>query len=402
MNADRHPAGTEQTAGRRDEGRTIRAVSPPVRCTVIVLGYNGREYVEDCLSSVLDQDVPADDVEVLYVDNGSRDGSLALVRERFPQVRTLALDHNYGYAEGNNLGFLEAQGEFVVFLNQDTVVHRSWLRELIAGVESSPDIVAAHANIIQPWYPEFAGIGQRADVAAAYTAEVNRLGYMHYRRLPSADRPVDTIFLHGVCLIIRRALADELDYVFDPDFFAYAEDLDLGLRVRALGYRSVVVPRAVVYHKHTLQTKPGWGTVVKTVRIIRNRYLAFFKVMSWSEFGMMVPLLTVGSPFNAREFGLSRARRVLYGLALVPATAAALAVTVGQLPKYLEKRRQVRRRAYQDRNWCLRALWGGVTTPDTEVARRPKVVAVEELEALRAAQRRPADGADAERRRLAG
>lgn len=400
MNADRYPVSGEQVAGRRDGSRNIRAFYLPARCTVIVLGYNGREYLEDCLNSVLDQDVPADQFEVLYVDNGSRDGSLALVRQGFPQVRALALDHNFGYAEGNNVGFREARGEFVVFLNQDTVVHRSWLRELIAGVQSSPDVMAAHANIIQPWYPEFAGIGQRADVAAAYTAEVTRLGYMHYRRLPSADRPVDTIFLHGVCLIIRRALADELDYVFDPDFFAYAEDLDLGLRVRALGYRSVVVPRAVVYHKHSLQTKQSFS---KVVRIIRNRYLAFFKVMSWSEFALMVPLMTVGSPFNAREFGLSRGRQLLYGLALVPATVAALAVTIGQLPRFLEKRRQVRQRAYQERSWCLRALWGGVKTPDAAVELRPKVIAIEELEALRAAQGHRSDRSDSpQRRRRAG
>jgi GT2 family glycosyltransferase len=189
---------------------------------------------------------------------------------------------------------------------------------------------------------------------------VNRLGYMHYRRLPSIERPIDTIFVHCVCVIIRRSLADELGYVFDPDFFAYAEDLDLGLRIRALGYRSVVVPKAVVYHKHTLDTALSWSTVVKTVRIIRNRYLAFYKVMSGWEFALMVPLMTAGAPFNALEFGLSKPKQALYGLALVPATLAALAVTLVQLPRYAAKRRRVRERAARKGAWCLRALWGGV------------------------------------------
>lgn len=327
--------------------------------SVVVLGYNGRAYLEGCLSSVLDQDLPLDRYEVLYVDNASRDGSAALVSERFPQACVVALDRNYGYAEGNNIGFGETRGEFVVFLNQDTVVHRSWLRELLGAVGSSPDIAAGHGNVIQPWYPEFSGLATRADVGAAYTSEVNRAGYVRYGRLPSMERPADTLFLHGVCIIIRRRVAEELGYVFDPDFFAYAEDLDLGLRVRALGYRSLAVPKAVVYHKHTLQTELSWDTMVKTVRIIRNRYLAFFKVMSNWEFALMVPLMTVGAPFNAGEFGLDRVRTVLYGLALVPATAAALGAALYQLPRYVPKRRQVQISAARKNAWCLRALWSG-------------------------------------------
>ena len=82
--------------------------------SVIVLGYNGREYVEGCLSSLLDQDLPIDQYEVLYVDNGSRDGSAALVRERFPEARVVELDRNYGYAEGNNIGIRISDGGLVL------------------------------------------------------------------------------------------------------------------------------------------------------------------------------------------------------------------------------------------------------------------------------------------------
>ncbi len=327
--------------------------------SVIILGYWGREFVDGCLSSVLDQDIPPDQYEVLYIDNGSRDRAGELVRQRYPSARVLELDRNYGYAEGNNIGFRNTSGGVVVFLNEDTVVHRSWLRELIEAVKSSPKIAAGHANIIQPWYPEFAGMAERAAAPVAYTSEVNRLGYIGYRRLPSPDRLYDTLFLHGVCTVLRRSVGEELGYVFDPDFFAYAEDLDLGLRVRALGYRSVAVPRAVVYHKHRLQASLSWRTMAKTVRIIRNRYLAFYKVMSGWEFALMAPLMTAGAPFNSLEFGLSRARQGLYGLALAPATVVALATALLQLPKYSAKRRQVRERAARRESWCLRALWTG-------------------------------------------
>jgi GT2 family glycosyltransferase len=329
--------------------------------SVILLGFNRRRFIDDCLTSVLDQDLDAP-YEVLFVDNGSVDGSPDLVRERYPQVRVIENGRNEGYAEGNNIGYRASRGEFIVFLNDDTVVHRSWLRALIEAVQSSAEIAAAHANVIQPWYPEFSGIETRADATVAYTSEANRLGYIRYHKLPSIDRLYDTVFLHGVCIILRRSVAEQMDYIFDPDFFAYAEDLDLGLRVRALGYRSVAVPQAVVYHKHTLKTDLSWGTVVKTVRIIRNRYLAFYKVMSGWEFALMVPLLTVGAPLNAGEFGLDRARRVLYGVALVPATLAALVVTLVQLRQFSEKRRRIRGAAAR-RSWCLRALWSGAGAP---------------------------------------
>jgi len=333
--------------------------------SVIVLGWNGREFLNDCLASVLDQDIPSSQYEVLYVDNGSRDGSPELVRERFPDLRVLALDRNHGYAEGNNIGFGQTRGDLVVFLNQDTVVHRSWLRELAGGMQSAPEIMAAHANVVQPWYPEFQGLAQRAASPSLYTAELTRLGYAHYRKLESSDRPVDLLFLHGVSIIIRREVVDELHYIFDPDFFAYAEDMDLGLRVRALGYRCVVVPGAVVYHKHRLKTDLSWSTLVKTVRIIRNRYLAFYKVMTWPEFAVMSVLLTVGAPLNAGEFGLRLPQRVVYGIVLVPITLISLVVALWHLPRFAAKRREVRAATAGGRAWCLRAVWNGVSPSAT-------------------------------------
>jgi GT2 family glycosyltransferase len=334
------------------EGSTV--AEEPL-ASVIVLGYNGRSYLDACFRSLEDQDMPRHDYELVYVDNGSGDGSVSYVRESFPEVRVVELDRNYGYAEGNNIGFRHTRGRFVVFLNQDTIVHRAWLRELIDALRSSPDIMAAHANIIQPWYPEFSKAASREDPGAAYTAEVSRLGYVRYRRLPPTDKPVDTLFLHGVCIVIRRELVDELGYIFDSDFFSYAEDLDLGLRVHALGYRTVVVPRAVVYHLHTLRTGLTPAVFAHTVRIVRNRYLSFFKVMTLPEFLLAVPLITLGGPANVTEFGLGRLRRLLYGIFLVPVTATALLVAMWQLWRYREKRRQAlaKRRGFS----CLRAMW---------------------------------------------
>lgn len=330
-----------------------------LEASVVVLGYNGRQFLEKCLSSVLDQDLALEKYEVLYVDNASQDGSVALVKERFPQVKLAELDRNYGYAQGNNIAFEMTRGEFVVFLNQDTVAARSWLRQLVEGMRSSPEIMAGHANIIHPWYPEYGTLSQRAEVAMAYTPDLTRLAYCSYRRLGELREPVDVLLLSGACLVIRRSVVDELGYIFDPEFFAYAEDWDLGLRIRALNYRCVLVPAATVYHKYRPKTKMNLASLRTTVRNLRNRYLAFFKVMHWWEFALMSMLLTITCPLNAFEFGLRRWQRAAFAVALAPVSIVALTAAVWSLPRYMDKRKDVRHKSARKRAWCLATVLAG-------------------------------------------
>jgi GT2 family glycosyltransferase len=322
--------------------------------SIIVLGWNGREYVDECLSSLQDQDFVGS-YEVIFVDNGSRDGT-AEAADRFAGVRVHRLQENLGYCRGNNAGFDLAAGRYVVFLNQDVVAHRSWLRELVAALERDPAIMAAHANIIQPWYPEFAARERSRPIGAAYTADLTPLGFVHYRQLPDAPAIVDTLFLHGVSIIVRRELIEELGYAFDPDMFAYAEDMDLGLRTRAAGYRTVVATRAVIYHKHTLADRPSFAVFRKTVRIIRNRLLAFWKCNTWSEFAPLALATVIGAPFNAGEFGLRAWKRPLYFILLIPPTLAAIPATLAAMPRYAPRRRRVLATRRVGRWWFLRTV----------------------------------------------
>lgn len=322
--------------------------------SIVVLGWNGLEYVDACLSSVLDQDFGRP-YEVIFVDNGSTDGTPDRVAS-YDRVTLHRLDRNHGYCGGNNIGFNLSSGAYVVFLNQDVVAHRSWLRELVAAVESDAAIQAAHGNIIQPWYPEFRAMERIEPVTAAYTADLSPLGLVHYRKLSNAPRVVDTMFLHGVSIIVKRELIDELGYAFDPDMFAYAEDLDLALRTRALGYRTVVATRATVYHKHTLDSRPSLRTFVKTVRIIRNRLLALWKCNTWVEFAPLAIVTIVGAPFNAGEFGLSASRKVAFFVMLIPPSLIAVFATLVAMPSYAGRRRTVLKTRRVGRWWFLRTV----------------------------------------------
>lgn len=323
--------------------------------SVIVLGWNGRQYVDGCLSSLKAQSFNRP-YEIIFVDNGSTDGT-ADAAARHEGVRVERLDKNYGFCLGNNKGFERSSGDMVVFLNQDVVVHVDWLKELVAAVESSPAIKAAHANIIQPWNPEFAAAKIEGPIEAAYSPELSRLGFVKYINVSPRQQVHDSLFLSGASAIIKRDVLDEIGgYVFDPGMFLYGEDMDLGLRIRGAGYRTVVATRAVVYHDHTLNDEVSLRAVIKVTRIIRNRLIAFWKSSTWPEFAVLAGLTLAGSPFNANQFGLPLSKRLLYAVALVPPTLLAAAAFVVAIPRFSGRRRDILARRRRPAWWLPRTL----------------------------------------------
>jgi GT2 family glycosyltransferase len=330
-------------------------MTPEPKISVIILGWNGRKYVRDCLASVLDQDFEGT-YEVLFVDNGSTDGT-ANEAESFAGVTVHRLDKNYGFCIGNNKGFERSRGELVVFLNQDVIVHRGWLRELAAAVESSAEIKAAHASIVHPWNPEFAERRREGRLGAAYWPELSRLGFVEYRTVSDESPVRDSLFISGASAIIKRDVLEEVGgYVFDPDMFLYGEDLDLALRIRSAGYRTVIATRAVVYHFHTLQDEISLPGLIKVTRIIRNRLLALWKCSTWPEFAVLAVVTLAGAPFNSGQFRLPPWKRGAYFLALIPPSVLAVFASVIAMPRFASRRREVlgrrRRRAW----WLPRAL----------------------------------------------
>ena len=325
------------------------------KVSVIVLGWNGRSYVDECLTSVLDQDFD-EPYEVLFVDNGSTDGT-ADAAERYEGVTVYRLDKNYGFCLGNNKGFELSKGELVVFLNQDVVVHRDWLREMVAAMASSPEIKAGHANIIHPWNPEFAGQRREGPLHAAYTPELSRLGFVEYRTVSDREPVIDTLFLSGASTILKRDVLDEIGgYVFDPGMFLYGEDMDLGLRIRSAGYRTVVATRAAVYHFHTLEEQISLRTFIKITRIIRNRLLALWKCSTWPEFMPLAAITLAGAPFNSSQFGLPLAKRVAYFFLLIPPTVVAAFAAAIAMPRFARRRREILTRRRREGSWLLRTL----------------------------------------------
>jgi GT2 family glycosyltransferase len=253
------------------------------RASIIVVNWNGLEHLEACLGSLAAQGFR--DFEVLLVDNGSVDGSADFVRERFPWVRLVLLPENAGFATGNNRGLDHARGEYIVTLNNDTRVEPEWLGILIEVVEAHP-----RAGMVGSRICSFADPDVIDSLGMGICRDGMSRGRMRNRRWSSLRRAeVEEILLPSACAALyRRVMLEEVGF-FDEDFFAYAEDTDLGLRGRLAGWDALLATNAVVLHKYS--RSGGRFSPFKVHLVERNHYWVALKTFPLSCL-LALPLFT--------------------------------------------------------------------------------------------------------------
>ena len=214
----------------------------------MVVNWNGCEDTLACLASL--QAVDYAPLDLLVVDNGSTDGSVPAIRAAFPDVEVIETGRNLGFAGGGNAGIeaaLTRGVEFVLLLNNDTVVSPGFVRELVEVARATPDVAAVspkiyyHADPTRVWYA-----GARW-VAAHATFE-----HVGQGTLDGDDhgdgRPVDTDYACGCAMLVPAAVLRRVG-PFDSDLFLLYEEVDWCFRARRLGLRSLLAPRAAVWHK---------------------------------------------------------------------------------------------------------------------------------------------------------
>ncbi len=215
--------------------------SPP-RISILILNYNGCEHLRACLPSVDAQTYPKDRVRIEVIDNGSTDGSIELLAREYPRVTVHRFDRNYGFAYPYDAVARKSDRDFLVLLNNDTRVEPTWLAELVSAAERHQ----AHcvASRILDWD------GSRIDFIGGLVSFIGH-SWQQDAGEPAAGREYPERPLLFACagsmLISREAYLDAGG--FDQDFFAYFEDVDLGWRLSLLGYKTVLAPRAVTYHR---------------------------------------------------------------------------------------------------------------------------------------------------------
>ena len=211
--------------------------------SIVVLNWNGLSHLEGSLGSLEGLDYPADLLELILVDNGSSDGSVEFVERGHPRWRIVRQTSNLGFAEGNNRGAAAAGGEWIGFLNNDMRVEPGWLTALLRGLDARPG-AACLASRILSWdgtAVDFVGGG------------VNYQGHGFQPEfglpVPDGDRARRLLFACGGAMLVRRSVYEDLEG-FDPAFFAYFEDIDLGWRLNLLGHDVWYMPQATAYHHH--------------------------------------------------------------------------------------------------------------------------------------------------------
>jgi len=311
-------------------------ITDTVPVSVVVLTWNGRQWVHECLSS-LQQLEPAA-AEIVLVDNASTDGTCDEVRRNFPAVRIVQLDRNLGFAGGNNAGAGAATSEYLAFLNNDTRVDAAWLGTLYNAVETHPDVGLATSHVV------FMDRAQTIDSAGdGYLRCGGAYKRQHGRRGGSSADMEEVFGACGAGFLIRRSLFEALGG-FDEDFFMVYEDVDLSYRARLAGARCVYVPGAVVRHA-------GSGTIG---RVSASQVYYGQRNLEWTWIKNSPRTLLWRSAISHAAFDLAGAigyARQGHLITWCRAKAASLA----GLGRMLRKRRQIQRACVADpeRLWAL-------------------------------------------------
>lgn len=253
--------------------------------TVVIPNYKGEAYLRPCVESLLAG--TGLEMDVIIVDNGSRDGCVEEVRRLYPQVECVCLDQNYGFCKAVNIGIRKAETPYVFLLNNDTLVCKGAVEALLASLKKDRRIFSVEAKMIQ--YQD------RTKIDSAGTF-YNAFGWAYAR---GKDRPADQYRKRGpvfsACAgaaMYRREVFEEIG-LFDEEHFAYLEDVDVGYRARIAGYRNVYEPMARIIHVGSAASGSRHNEFKVRLSARNNLYL-IYKNMPVLQILLNLPFLLAG------------------------------------------------------------------------------------------------------------
>ncbi len=225
-----------------------------MKTAVVILNWNTEGFLKEFLPSLLHSVRKVEGAEVVVADNASTDGSMKVMTEMFPDVKTITFDRNYGFTGGYNKAFRELDEtdapEYFVLINSDIEVTEDWLEPLVRWMDGHPDCGACAPKLHS--YQE----REKFEYAGAAGGYIDRFGYPFCRgrvlkRLDTDsgqyDSPSDVMWATGACLMVRSSVYRELEGL-DERFFAHMEEIDLCWRMQLEGWKVTVVPDSLVYH----------------------------------------------------------------------------------------------------------------------------------------------------------
>ncbi len=253
-----------------------------MKLSVIIVNYNVKYFLEVCLDSVL-RAAEGIDAEVIVVDNNSEDTSCCMVRKRFPSVVLIENKDNKGFSKANNQGVALAKGEYILFLNPDTVMPEDFLSKTVTYMDRHPDAGAIGPRLIDgkgQFAPDAKKSFPSLSVALYKTIGLNKIFprskyFNKYYAVHIGEREVAQVdVLSGCCMMVRRSAMDKAGGPFDEDYFMYCEDVDLSYRIEKAGYKNIYFPEADLVHYKGESTRK---MTLSYVRIFNEALVTFVK-----------------------------------------------------------------------------------------------------------------------------
>ena len=248
--------------------------------SVIVLNYNAGELLLNCIESV--KKSAYKNLEIIVVDNISTDKSQKICKEKYPDIKLIQNNENFGYCEGNNIGIREAKGDYIIILNPDTIVESNWIKELISAYNKFGEGL---------YQPKHLSLNEKTVYMSAGNM-LNIFGFGYAREKGNKDKnqfnKIEEIsYASGTCLFTSSNVLKKVG-LFDPFIFLYHDDLDLGWRASQLGIKSYYVPTSIIYHAESYSLK--WNAE-KFYWLERNRKYCILTHYSKQTYSKIFPTL---------------------------------------------------------------------------------------------------------------
>jgi GT2 family glycosyltransferase len=234
--------------------------------SIVTINFNQTSVTRDLLLSL--QNISYPSIEIIVVDNGSRDTSVQSLKQEFPEINLIVTGKNLGFAGGNNVGLKEAKGEYLLLINNDVEVTPGFLEPLVAIFQQEPNVGIASPRIV---YFDRNELIQYAGAVSInpYTGRGKKLGYLE-TDTNQYNWVCETELGHGACLLTSRKVMEEVGLLPEV-YFLYYEEHDWTEQVKRAGYRVYYVGTSKVYHKESISV--GKNNPIKTYYLVRNRLL---------------------------------------------------------------------------------------------------------------------------------
>ncbi len=243
--------------------------------SIIIVNWNTRDLLQNCLESIF-KTICDISYEIIVVDNASRDGSAAMLKEKYPQARLIENKENRGFGTANNQGMRIMTGRYALLLNTDTALTENAVCELYIFMENHPEVAMACGQLLNADGSKQNSVASFPNLLTLLT-NTSLLEYLFPKSYPSKrysyDRPIEVDSCIGACLLVRREAIEDVG-MFDERYFFFFEETDWAYQMRNAGWKIFHVPTALIYH---LQGQSIGSDVQSRIAFYRSRYHFFSK-----------------------------------------------------------------------------------------------------------------------------